>query len=145
MPSIKNILLSLALAAVVASQSQISDGQIQVATTTAAPVSQITDGQIQAPTKVTTTVAPISQITDGQPQAPKVTTTVAPVSQITDGQIQAPTKPASISVLPSPSANGTFTTGTAPVATFKGAANLLSWNKEIVGAAVGVAAVFAML
>jgi hypothetical protein len=207
MPSIKNILLSLAFAAVVASQSQISDGQIQAATstvapvaqitdgqiqaatkastvapvsqitdgqiqaptkatttvapvsqitdgqiqapskatTTVAPVSQITDGQIQAPSKATTTVAPVSQITDGQIQAPsKATTTVAPVSQITDGQIQAPSKPASISVVPSPSANGTFATG-APVATFKGAANLMSWNKEIFGVAVGVAAGFAML
>jgi len=207
MPSIKNILLSLAFAAVVASQSQISDGQIQAATstvapvaqitdgqiqaatkastvapvsqitdgqiqaptkatttvapvsqitdgqiqapskatTTVAPVSQITDGQIQAPSKATTTVAPVSQITDGQIQAPsKAITTVAPVSQITDGQIQAPTKPASISVVPSPSANGTFTTG-APAATFKGAASLMSWNKEIVGVAVGVAAGFAML
>jgi len=144
MPSIKNILLSLAFAAVVASQSQISDGQIQAATSTVAPVAQITDGQIQAATKAST-VAPVSQITDGQIQAPsKATTTVAPVSQITDGQIQAPTKPASISVVPSPSANGTFSTG-APAATFKGAASLMSWNKEIVGVAVGVAAGFAML
>lgn len=66
--------------------SQIGDGQIQAATATAAAISQIGDGQIQA---ATATAAAISQIGDGQIQAP--TATAAAISQIGDGQIQAPT------------------------------------------------------
>ena len=68
--------------------SQIRDGQVQAGmhTMVVTPIAQISDGQPQAPT---TTAAPVSQITDGQPQAP--TATAAPVSQITDSQPQAPT------------------------------------------------------
>ncbi|GHM90782.1 hypothetical protein SCAW_027670 [Saccharomyces cerevisiae] len=94
--------------------SQIGDGQVQAATTTAsvstkstaaavsqigdvqattkttaAAVSQIGDGQVQATTK--TTAAAVSQIGDGQVQA-TTKTTAAAVSQITDGQVQATTK-----------------------------------------------------
>ena len=63
--------------------SQIGDGQVQAATTTAA-VSQITDGQVQA---AKSTAAAASQISDCQIQA--TTSTKAAASQITDGQIQA--------------------------------------------------------
>lgn len=84
---------------------------------------------------------------------------VSAQSQISDGQIQVPTtailstaaSPPPIATgttgIPVPTTNGTFTTG-APVATspvpFPGAANILSWSKEmvVVGAAV---AGFAML
>ena len=69
--------------------AQISDGQIQGATTTLAPVTEIIDGQPQAPT-----VVPVSQISDGQPQATKATSTAQAVSQISDGQPQATTAPA---------------------------------------------------
>lgn len=72
-------------------------------------------------------------------------------SQISDGQIQVPTAtilttaPAPIATgtsgIPVPPTNGTFTTG-APAATspapFTGAANLMSWSKEMV--VVGAAA-----
>ncbi|MCJ1224689.1 hypothetical protein MMC12_001334 [Toensbergia leucococca] len=115
MPSIQKIILSLAFTAFVAAQSQISDGQIQAATSTAVAVSQITDGQIQA-----------------------TTATVVPVTQITDGQIQATTASATISSFTT--ANGTFSTGTASPSTFTGAANIMGWSKEIAGAAVGLAA-----
>ncbi|KAG8533776.1 uncharacterized protein KY384_001517 [Bacidia gigantensis] len=120
-----------------AAVSQITDGQVQAATTAAA-VSQITDGQIQA----ATTAAAVSQITDGQVQAPVQvpTSTAAGVSQITDGQIQAGT-----SGVPAPSANGTFTTSSPSASPFVGAAALASWNKELVVAAIGAAAGFALL
>ncbi|CCH60525.1 hypothetical protein TBLA_0D00150 [Henningerozyma blattae CBS 6284] len=90
--------------------SQIGDGQIQAATTTAstiapkkstaAAVSQIGDGQIQATTKTEapkkSTAAAVSQIGDGQIQATTNTVltkeSAAAVSQIGDGQIQATTK-----------------------------------------------------
>ncbi|CAI4989019.1 AVN_HP_G0033750.mRNA.1.CDS.1 [Saccharomyces cerevisiae] len=70
--------------------SQIGDGQVQAATTTAAvskkstaaAVSQITDVQAAK-----STAAAASQISDGQVQA--TTSTKAAASQITDGQIQA--------------------------------------------------------
>ncbi|KAF2872905.1 hypothetical protein BDV95DRAFT_605496 [Massariosphaeria phaeospora] len=65
--------------------TQISDGQPQAPTATAAPVTQISDGQPQAPTAPG---APVTQISDGQPQAP--TAPGAPVTQISDGQPQAP-------------------------------------------------------
>ncbi|KAL9007066.1 MAG: hypothetical protein Q9188_000189 [Gyalolechia gomerana] len=157
MPSIKNVLVALAFAAAVSAQAgqqadgqvtansatvapvtQIGDGQIQQPTSssTVAPVTQINDGQIQQPTSVAT-VAPVSQISDGQIQAPPATT-VAPVNQISDGQIQAPT--GASSGMPSPSANGTFTTG-APAAPFTGGAALVTFS----GAAVGLAALVAML
>jgi len=84
-----------AASSVVASVSQISDGQPQASTavvsqisdgqpqaTTGVAISQISDGQPQAPTGV-----PITQISDGQPQAP----TGVPITQISDGQPQAPT------------------------------------------------------
>ena len=159
MPSIKQIFVSLALAAIVASQaaSQIPDGQVQ-AVTSAAPVKQISDGQVQAATSVApkpvvtqisdgqiqapTSVAPkpvVTQISDGQIQAP---TSVAPVKQISDSQIQVPTK-ISTGVV-APTSNGTFTSP-APTAAFTGAAALMSWSQEIVVAAVGAAAGLAML
>lgn len=47
----------------------ISDGQVQVPTSTANAVSTITDGQPQAP-KATSTAKAVSTISDGQPQAP---------------------------------------------------------------------------
>ncbi|KAL8946900.1 MAG: hypothetical protein Q9222_006762 [Ikaeria aurantiellina] len=52
--------------------AQIGDGQVQIQTTTYAPVTIIADGQPQAPTlptPTTTTEAPVSQIGDAQPQA----------------------------------------------------------------------------
>ena len=117
-----------------AAVSQITDGQIQAAPTAAPPaVSQIGDGQIQAPTS---TAAAVTQIGDGQIQAP--TSTAAGVTQIADGQVQAGT-----SGVPAPSANGTFTTPTP--APFTGAGSLASWNKELVVAAIGAAAGFALL
>ena len=100
MPSIKNILATLALAVVASAQ-----------------VSQITDGQVQAGTSVsiptTSTPAPVTQISDGQIQAPT-----------------APIVTASSGVAPAPTANGTFTTGApaapftggAGMVTFSGAA-----------------------
>lgn len=152
MPSIQKIIISLAFATAAIAQgaSQISDGQVQEATVTATPVAQITDGQIQAVTsavavvkqitdgqvQAVTTPAVVSQITDGQVQVPTV------VSQITDGQVQVPTVASTGSV--APTSNGTFTSP-APTAAFTGAANLLSWNKEAVMAAMGAAAGFAML
>ena len=127
-----------ALATYATAQSQISDGQIQVPTTTVRAVTQISDGQIQA----TTAIAPISQITDGQIQAPK--TTVAAVTQITDGQPQVPT---SVSVAPkpastTPSTNATVTS--APIVPFKGSASAIGWSSGVVGVAVAVVA-FALL
>ncbi|MCJ1273074.1 hypothetical protein MMC21_000863 [Puttea exsequens] len=143
MHSIQKIIISLALASVACAQaaSQIPDGQLQqipdgqVQAVTAAPpaASQIGDGQIQVPTSVPV----VSQITDGQVQVP-----TAVASQISDGQIQVPTVASTGS--PAPSSNGTFTSP-APTAAFTGAANLLSFNKEVVVAAMGAAAGFAML
>ncbi|KAL8712929.1 MAG: hypothetical protein Q9220_002787 [cf. Caloplaca sp. 1 TL-2023] len=52
--------------------AQIGDGQVQIHTTTYAPVTVISDGQPQAPTlptPTTTTEAAVSQIGDAQPQA----------------------------------------------------------------------------
>jgi hypothetical protein len=116
------------------SVTQISDGQVQAATSAAAPVTQISDGQIQAPTSV---AAPVTQISDGQIQAP--TSAAAPVTQISDGQIQAPT-----GYYPTGGATGVLPTGTgvgsyssyAPIAT--GAAAI---NGPVAGllAAAGVA------
>ena len=67
-----------------AAVSQITDGQVQAAKSTAAAISQIGDGQVQA---AKSTVAAVSQITNGQVQAAK--STAAAVSQIGDGQVQA--------------------------------------------------------
>lgn len=140
MPSIQNIVLSLGLAACVAAQaSQITDGQVQAVTAT--PVAQITDGQIQAVTSAPH-VTPVAQITDGQIQAVTSAPHVTPVVQITDGQVQAAGTGASTG-MPSPSANGTFA-APSPSA-FVGAANIMGYSKEIVVAAVGAAAGFAML
>ena len=69
-----------------AAVSQITDGQVQAAKSTAAAVSQITDGQVQA---AKSTAKAVSQITDGQVQAAK--STAAAASQISDGQVQATT------------------------------------------------------
>jgi len=123
--------------------SQISDGQVQATTATAAPVSQISDGQVQA----STAAAPVTQISDGQPQAPA--TTGAPVTQISDGQIQAPT-----STLVSPvsqisdgqiqaptGANNTIVSPTASVVPYTGAAMPIAVRGELFGLAAGVLAV----
>lgn len=98
MVSIKSLILSVAFAALVSAQSQISDGQVQV------------------PTAAPPVVTPVPTVT------PPLTTAVTPVS----------------SGVPVPIANGTFTTG-APAATYTGAANLLSWSKEMVVAGAAVA------
>jgi len=160
MPSIQNIVLSLGLAACVAAQaSQITDGQVQAVTAT--PVAQITDGQIQAVTSAPH-VTPVAQITDGQIQAVTSAPHVTPVAQITDGQIQAVTSAPHVTPvvqitdgqvqaagtrastgMRSHSANGTFA-APSPSA-FVGAANIMGYSKEIVVAAVGAAAGFAML
>ena len=83
--------------------------------------SQIADGQIQVPTSAPPVVTPAPTV------APPLST--APVVIISSG-------------VPVPTANGTFTTG-APAATspvpYTGAANLLSWSKEIAIAGAAVA------
>ncbi|KAK3703313.1 hypothetical protein LTR37_014525 [Vermiconidia calcicola] len=109
------------------SVTQISDGQIQQATS-AAPVSQISDGQIQAATSAviltpsSVPVAPVTQISDGQIQAP--TSTVPVVTQISDGQIQAPyptggaptgALPTGTGVIPASSYAGPVATGAAAI------------------------------
>lgn len=103
MVSFKSIILSVAFAAAVSAQSQISDGQIQV------------------PTAAPPIVTPKPTVV-----APPLSTAVVHIS----------------SGVPVPSANGTFTTG-APAATspapYTGAANLLSWSKEIAVAGAAVA------
>ena len=128
MPSIQKIVLGLTLVAS-AFAAQISDGQIQQATTPVAVVKQITDGQIQ---QATSTPAPVVVPT------PTVT---PPVKQITDGQIQ---QVASTGKLPTTINATTITTPTAP-ATFRGAASLMSYSKDLVVVAIGAAAVFAVL
>ncbi|MCJ1266625.1 hypothetical protein MMC22_006510 [Lobaria immixta] len=104
MPSIKNIVLALAMAAAVSAQG-------------------------------------VTVISDGQPQVPTVT---MPLSTA-----PAPTTVATVisTGSPSPSTNGTFTTG-APSSTaspFPGAANMLAWSKEVVIGAAGVAVGLALL
>jgi len=118
--------------------SQIHDGQVQAPT---GVVSQINDGQVQVPTAVST-VKGVTQITDGQIQAPTAVSTVQGATQITDGQIQVAS--ATGGAAPPP-ANGTFATSKPSATAFTGAAAIMSWSKEIVVAAVGVAAGFAML
>ena len=123
MPSIQKIVLALTFVAS-AFAAQISDGQIQQATTPVAVVKQITDGQIQ---QVTST--------------PKPVTVSPPVAQITDGQVQQ----VSVSKLPTPTTNATkITTPTAP-ATFTGAASFMSYSKDLVVVAIGAAAAYAVL
>ena len=124
MPSIQKIVLALTFVAS-AFAAQISDGQIQQATTPVAVVKQITDGQIQ---QVTST--------------PKPVTVAPPVAQITDGQIQ---QVSVSSKLPTPTTNATkITTPTAP-ATFTGAASFMSYSKDLVVVAIGAAAAYAVL
>ncbi|KAL6713962.1 hypothetical protein ACLMJK_008456 [Lecanora helva] len=125
--------------AVVTPVQQITDGQVQAPTSVAVvtPVQQITDGQVQAPTSAV--VTPVQQITDGQVQ---VQPTVTPVQQISDGQVQAGATGASAG-MPAPSSNGTVASPS-PSA-FVGAANVMAFSKEMVIAAVGAAAGFAML
>lgn len=173
MPSVQKIVLALAfVASTFAAQisdgqiqqptsvvtpvpvvKQITDGQIQQATSTPAPVTvtpavkQITDGQIQQVTSTPPVVTPpVKQITDGQIQqvsSARPATVTPPVKQITDGQIQ---QVASASKAPVPSSNGTTVTKpSAPVATFQGAASLMSYSKDLVVVAIGAAAVFAVL
>jgi len=142
--------------------SQIHDGQVQavsaapvVPKTSAAPVApvkQITDGQIQVVSTTAAPVAPVKQITDGQIQVVSSAAPVAPVKQITDGQIQVVSSaaPAPVVVTSVPSAkpvaptNGTITSTVPKPSSFTGAASLMSWSMTAV-AAVGAAALFAML
>ena len=156
MPSIQKVVVSLAFAASVAAQaSQISDGQVQAVSVT--PVAQISDGQVQAVTTAAT-VTPVKQISDGQVQAVTTAPSVTPVKQISDGQVQAVTSAPAVTPVkqisdgqiqavstgvPSPSANGTFA-APSPSA-FVGAANIMAFSKEMVVAAVGAAAGFALL
>lgn len=123
MPSIQKIVLALTFVA-------------------SALAAQISDGQIQQPT-VTPTIAPaVKQITDGQIQQVTVTPTptiAPPVKQITDGQVQQ----VSASIKPVATTNGTITTPTP--AAFKGAASLMTFDKEMAVVAVGAAAAFALL
>ena len=82
-------------------------------------------------------------------------------TQINDGQVQIQTVPVQLSTapapttvatvistgVPSPSVNGTFTTG-APSTTaspFPGAGNMLAWSKEAVVGAAGMAVALALL
>ena len=85
---------------------------------------QIADGQVQVPTTAPAVVTPKPTSV-----APPLITGVKPPVVISSG-------------VPVPSANGTFTTG-APAATspapYTGAANLLSWSKEIAVAGAAVA------
>ena len=78
MPSIKQILVSLAFATAVAAQaaSQIGDGQVQ----------QISDGQVQAQTSV----APVTQITDGQIQVPTKVASTGVVPPASNGTFTSP-------------------------------------------------------
>ena len=169
MPSFQKIVLALAFAATALS-AQISDGQLQQATTPVAVVKQITDGQLQQATSTPTPVTPavvkqitdgqlqqatsspapivtpavVKQITDGQIQQVTTSTTpvVTPVKQITDGQIQ---QVASASKAPVPSSNGTAVTTPSSPAAFKGAASIVSFSSELAAVAIGAVAVFAML
>ncbi|MCJ1374010.1 hypothetical protein MMC20_005240 [Loxospora ochrophaea] len=135
MVSFKNLAL-VALASFAAAQTESSDGQIEVPTSTALAISQISDGQIQA-----TTAVLVSQISDGQPQVPTTLVVPPPIPPI----VSAP----SGSAAPIPTTNGTFTVSTATptstAAAFTGAANIIGWSNEIAGAAMGLAAVGAML
>lgn len=122
--------------------SQLEDGQPQVGA-----VDQIPDGQIQA---VSSSADAVTQIPDGQLQAPATTvaevestSTVAAVTQIPDGQIQVGT--AAPSGVPAPTGNATAPTSQPEPSPFVGAASLASWSKEIVVAAIGAAAGFALL
>lgn len=80
-----------------------------------------------------------SQIPDGQVQVP---TAAPPVVTPTPIVVTKPLTTVISSGVPQASANGTFTTG-APAATspapYTGAANLLSWSKEIAVAGAAVA------
>lgn len=84
--------------------------------------SQISDGQVQVPTAAPPVVTP----------KPTLAPPPLPTAPIVTGASGAPNPPA----------NGTFTTG-APAATspapYTGAANLLSWSKEIAVAGAAVA------
>ena len=136
MPSIQKIVLTLTFVA-------------------SALAAQISDGQLQQPTSIVTPVPVVKQITDGQLQqatsvpAPVVITSTTPtpvvtpaIKQITDGQVQ---QVASASKAPIISANATVVTTPSAPATFKGAASLTSYSSELVAAAIGAAALFAVL
>jgi hypothetical protein len=131
--------------------TQIADGQIQ-ASTAAAPVTQISDGQIQA-----TTGAPVTQISDGQIQATTgspAMVTGKPVTQISDGQIQAPTKAPVTQIsdgqIQAPvgtgaagaKSNGTTFAGSRPTASYTGAASLPTFAGEMLLAAGALAVAF---
>ena len=146
MPSFQKIVLALAFAATALS-AQISDGQLQQATTPVAVVKQITDGQLQQATSTPAGVTPAVVQQNTHRQIQQVTTSpaplVAPVKQITDGQIQ---QVASASKAPVPSSNGTaVTTPASPAATFHGAASIVSFSSELAAVAIGAVAIFAML
>ena len=146
MPSFQKIVLALAFAATALS-AQISDGQLQQATTPVAVVKQITDGQLQQATSTPAGVTPAVVQQNTHRQIQQVTTSpaplVVPVKQITDGQIQ---QVASASKAPVPSSNGTaVTTPASPAATFHGAASIVSFSSELAAVAIGAVAIFAML
>lgn len=123
--------------------TQISDGQIQAPTSTAAPVTQISDGQIQATSGV------VTQISDGQIQA-----TSAVVTQISDGQIQAtsaapnpctqivdgqPQCPGSTGYpMPSYGANNTYSSATPSIAPATGAGVSVSVGNQAFGLIAGI-------
>ena len=136
MPSFQKIVIALTFVAS-ALAAQISDGQLQQPTSIVTPVpvvKQITDGQLQQPTSVPAPVV----ITTSTP-TPVITPAI---KQITDGQVQ---QVASASKAPIVSANATTVTTPSAPATFKGAASFASYSNELVIAAIGAAAVFAVL
>lgn len=134
--------------------SQISDGQLQVATTPVALITQISDGQIQAPTATSTPTpgARISQISDGQIQAsaaPSATTaTGAPISQISSGKIQASTTTpqprstgATISQISDGQIQASNATATSTPIAYTGAAHALNAAATMIAAVAGVVGV----
>jgi len=112
--------------------SQVTDGQIQATTGTAAVVTQITDGQIQATTGVV-----VSQITDGQLQA---ATSAAVVSQISDGQIQAATTSAAVPSSTAAVSGGATSAAATSAASTSAAASLQGGSTSAVSMFTGGAA-----
>jgi hypothetical protein len=126
--------------------TQISDGQVQAPTSTAAPVTQISDGQIQATTAVVTqisdgqiqaTTAVVTQISDGQIQA--TSTAANPCTQIVDGQPQCP----GTTGWPAPSygSNTTIASATPTIAPATGAGVSIGVSNQVFGLIAGLFAV----
>ncbi|KAB8299947.1 hypothetical protein EYC80_000189 [Monilinia laxa] len=113
--------------------SQISDGQLQGATSTPAPdspISQISDGQIQGATYT----ASISQATPAATLATSTSSLAsAVISQIGDGQIQAST---ATSIIHGSPTNGTYATATAPPSEYTGAASTIQMGGSLAAVAV---------